>query len=388
MSWIVVAVLVLDGLIHLLGFAKAFGYADLPQLTQPISRTWGLAWLAAAGLVLASAVAFGLGTRRFWGIGLVAVVVSQVVIVMAWRDAWAGTLANVLLLVLVGHAWLTEGPRSFQAAFDREVTQALARPTEPATVSDHDLARLPAPVARYLRLAGVVGQPRVASYRVRLRGRIRGAPDSAWMSFTSDQINVVHPPSRRFLMRARMYGLPVQAFHRLVDAHATMHVKAVGLVTVAQASGDVMDRSEAVTLLNDMCLMAPGTLVDPAIRWEVVDATHARAHFTLGVNTVVATLIFGDDGMLANFVSDDRSQLAPDGTSRPLRFSTPVRGTRQFGPLRLAAGGEGRWHPPEGAFAYIDLAMLDIVMNPPAQTCVAGPPGRTATRTRQSPPSR
>ena len=39
------------GLIHLMGFAKGFGYADLPQLTQPISRAWGLAWLAAAVLV-------------------------------------------------------------------------------------------------------------------------------------------------------------------------------------------------------------------------------------------------------------------------------------------------------------------------------------------------
>lgn len=364
MSWIVVAVLVLHGLIHLMGFAKAFGYADLPQLTQPISRTWGLVWLAAAGLVLASGVAFGLGSRRFWVIGLVAVVLSQVVTTMAWRDAWAGTLANVLLLGLVGHAWLTEGPRSFQAAFDREVEAALTHATETASVTDHDLVHLPAPAARYLRLAGVVGQPRVSSYRVRLRGRIRSALDSTWMSFESDQVNVVHPPSRRFLMRARMYGLPVQAFHRLVDAHATMHVKAVGLVTVAQASGDAMDRSEAVTLLNDMCLMAPGTLVDPAVRWEAVDATKARAWFTLGGNTVAATLVFGDDGMLADFVSDDRSQLAPDGTIRPLRFSTPVRGARQFGPLRLAAGGEGRWHPPEGAFAYIELDLLDVVMNP------------------------
>lgn len=366
MPWIVVAVLVLHGLIHLMGVAKAFGYAELPQLTQPISRTWGLVWLAAAVLALASAIAFGMGARRFWAIGLVAAIVSQTAITMAWRDAWAGTLANVLLLTVAAHAWLTEGPWSFQAAFAREVAAARVGLPETPSVTEHDLAHLPAPVARYLRLAGVVGQPRVSSYGVRLRGRIRGTPDSAWMPFDSDQVNVVQPPSRRFLMRARMYGLPVQAWHRLVDGHATMHVKAVGLVPVARASGAVMDRSEAVTLLNDMCLMAPGTLVDPAIRWDAIDATRARAHFTLGVNTVAATLVFGDDGMLADFVSDDRSQIGPDGKARPLRFSTPVRGTRRFGPLRLAAGGEGRWHPPEGDFAYIDLEMVDIVMNPPA----------------------
>lgn len=364
MPWIVVAVLVLHGLIHLMGFAKAFGYADLPQLTLPVSRTWGLVWLGAAVLVLASAAAFGVGARRFWAIGLVAVFVSQTAIAMAWRDAWAGTLVNVLLLTLAAHAWLTEGPWSFQAAFAREMAAARVGLPETPSVTEHDLAHLPAPVARYLRLAGVVGQPRVASYRVRLRGRIRGAPDGAWMSFDSDQVNVVQPPSRRFLMRARMYGLPVQAWHRLVDGHATMHVKAVGLVTVARASGAAMDRSEAVTLLNDMCLMAPGTLIDPAIRWEAVDATHARAHVTLGADTVAATLAFGDDGMLADFVSEDRSQLAPDGTARRLRFSTPIRGRRTFGPLTLAAAGEGRWHTPGGSFAYIELEFLDVTMNP------------------------
>lgn len=32
--------------------------------------------------------------------------------------------------------------------------------------------------------------------------------------------------------------------------------------------------------LNDMCLLAPSTLIDPSIAWEAVDATTARARFT------------------------------------------------------------------------------------------------------------
>ena len=55
MRWIPSALIGMHGLIHLMGFAKGFGYVDLPQLTQPISRPWGLAWLAAAVLVTTSA---------------------------------------------------------------------------------------------------------------------------------------------------------------------------------------------------------------------------------------------------------------------------------------------------------------------------------------------
>lgn len=101
MTWILAAIFGVHGLIHLMGFAKSFGYAELPQLTQPISRGWGVAWLLAAVLVTSSAVAFGMSARWFWIIGALAIVVSQVVIVSSWRDAWAGTIANALLLVVV-----------------------------------------------------------------------------------------------------------------------------------------------------------------------------------------------------------------------------------------------------------------------------------------------
>ncbi len=52
MRWIVVGVLALHGLIHAMGFAKAFGLAELPQLVQPISRAMGVAWLLAGGSAL------------------------------------------------------------------------------------------------------------------------------------------------------------------------------------------------------------------------------------------------------------------------------------------------------------------------------------------------
>ena len=40
-------VMLAHGLIHLMGFTKAFGFADIEQLTQDISRPAGLFWLSA-----------------------------------------------------------------------------------------------------------------------------------------------------------------------------------------------------------------------------------------------------------------------------------------------------------------------------------------------------
>jgi hypothetical protein len=108
--WIVVVLLVVHGLIHLMGFAKAFGYAELPQLTQPVSREMGVLWLAAGLLVVASAVSMVVWPRSAWIVGGVALIVSQAVILSAWSDAKAGTIGNVVLLLAVAHDWFNHGP--------------------------------------------------------------------------------------------------------------------------------------------------------------------------------------------------------------------------------------------------------------------------------------
>ena len=225
---------------------------------------------------------------------------------LAWRDAWAGTLANGVLLAVVVYGFLTEGPWSFRGGVPTATPPpAWHGPLAAPVVTESDIAGLPDPVRRYLRGPGVVGRPRVQNYHLRFRGRIRSAPDAAWMPFVAEQQSFADQPTRLFFMRARMFGLPVFVFHRLADGHATMRVKIAGAVPMVDASGDEMDRSEAVTLFNDMCLLAPGTLLDKHIVWEPVDARTVRARFTNGTQTIAATLHFGDDGLLTNFVSDD-----------------------------------------------------------------------------------
>ena len=143
----------------------------------------------------------------------------------------------------------------------------------------------------------------VQDYQLRFTGRIRSGPDTPWMSFEARQRSVVEAPLRLFLMHARMRGLPVQAFHRYEGGRATMRVRLGGVIPVADAAGDVMDVSETVTVLNDMCLLAPATLLDPRIAWTARDDRSALARFTVNAHTVSATLYFGEDGLLTNFVS-------------------------------------------------------------------------------------
>jgi hypothetical protein len=363
MRWIFAFIIALHGLIHLMGPAKAFGYADLPQLTQPISRVVGLVWLAAAVLMLAAVAALFAWPRGWWIIGAVALVASQAAIFTSWSDAKAGTIANLILLAGVAYGFFTQGPASFRAQFERDIRAGLARPVDAAPLTDADLAPLPYPVQRYLRATGMAGQPRIHNYRVRMRGRIRSGPNARWMPFEADQQSFTDHPTRLFWIRATMMGVPIDGLHRLADGHAIMRIKPLGAFAVVDAAGPEMDQGETVTVFNDMCLLAPGTLVDPAIQWEPVDARTAKARFTHGAHTISATLFFDEEGLLKDFVSDDRLASNDGKEYKRWRWSTPIAEYRAYGPYRLAARGEARWHPPEGEYVYAAIDILDVEYN-------------------------
>lgn len=356
------ALLVVHGMIHVLGAAKAFGWATLPQLTQPISPVLGVLWLLLMPIFFTAAAALFFWPRGWWMIGAAAVVLSMIAIAPSWADAKVGALANGVVLVGVVFGFLSQGPFSLRAEYERDLETSLPAPAFPAAVNDDDLAHLPSLVQRYVRAAGVVGRPRVRSFRVRLRGRIRNGFAGRWMPFESEQYNVVDPPARMFYLTASMFAIPIQGYHRYVGSAASMRVKAAALVPVATAAGVEMTQSETVTLFNDMCLMAPATLIDPAIEWTPIDANMVRARFTNAGHTIHADLSFNAAGELTNFVSDDRYQASSAGMRR-LRWSTPITAYRSYGAVRLPSGGEGRWHDTDGEYAYIELVIDDVQYN-------------------------
>jgi hypothetical protein len=274
-----------------------------------------------------------------------------------------------LIVTAAVYAWASRGPRSARARYHRLARAALVEsrrsgPPPGEVVTEDDLARLPAPLADYVRGSGAVGQPRVVNFRARISGRIRAGADKPWMPFEGEQVNTFGPlPSRLFFIDARMFGLPVDVLHLFTGPSATMEVKACSLVPITNAAGPEMDRSETVTILNDLCVMAPAALVDAQVAWEGVDDHRVRGTFTRGDQTVRAELVFDHDHQLVDFVSDDRSRSSSDGRSfTPQRWSTPLRRHRAFGSRRIASVGEARWHAPEpeGEFAYLEFFVEDI----------------------------
>jgi hypothetical protein len=91
--------LFLHGAIHLIGFAKGFNLRIIPLLTQDISRTQGICWFFTAILFFIAGGSFFCQFSIWRLLMLLALVSSQVLIVLNWENAKPGSFINLLILV-------------------------------------------------------------------------------------------------------------------------------------------------------------------------------------------------------------------------------------------------------------------------------------------------
>jgi len=355
----------LHGAIHLLGFVKGFGLAGVPQLQQAISLRAGLGWLAAALLLVLSSVLVHVAPRGWWLAALPGVLLSQVLILGAWSDAKFGTIANAMLLVPLIVVIADLRPSSLRNRFARDAASLLAAQAStdtPVLVTEADLTPYPQQLQRYLRRAGVVGKPRVRNVRLTFTAQMRNDAASPWMESTATQYEFYDPPARLFFMQASRSGLPFDVFHRYVGADATFQVRVAGLIPMVNESGPLMTRSETVTLFNDMCLLAPGSLIGAPVTWTVVDDSTLGARYSNAGHTIDAVLTFDASGDIENFVSHDRGKEV-DGKQIIVSWDTPVSAYASFDGVRIVGQAEARY--AESAYGRFTITGAEFNVRQP-----------------------
>lgn len=350
------------GLIHLMGFAKAFGYGNITQLTKAISKPTGIAWLLAALLCIIAAVQF-LGNRDIWWLtATAALLISQYLVFASWHDARYGSIINFIILIAVIIGYCTW---NFSNSFQKEVKAVLVQTAVPSAdlLTEADIQSLPDAVKKYIRYTGMIGKPKVKNFRLEFSGGIRKDNQAAWMPFTSKQYNFIDASARLFFMSATMKHLPVAGFHSFKNGKAFMDIRLLSLFKVQYQSGREMDIAETVTFFNDMCCMAPATLIDKRIEWQQADSNTAKAVFKNNGISIAARLYFNDRGELINFISDDRFAVSENKAARQIPWSTPLKDYKMINGFKLAGYAETIYQYPEGDFCYGNFKLISIKYN-------------------------
>lgn len=350
---------VIHGFIHLFGFVKAFGLSEVKQLTQTISKPFGVIWLLAFLFFVIAAIMYAFKNSHWWLLALIALVTSQILIVFFWYDAKFGTIANAIILIAVVIGY---GTSSYYSKYQNDVKNGLQQKTYfgNSELTETDIQQLPEPVKKYLRYSGSIGKPKVNNFKIKFTGKIRKDEQSEWMPFTSEQYNFMQTPTRLFFMKAVMKGLPVTGYHCFKNGIALMDIRLFSIFKVQYLDGAEMNLSETVTFFNDMCCMAPPTLIDKRIKWLVVEGNKVKASFTNNNITVSAWLYFNEKGELINFISDDR-YAADSGKQFP--WSTPLKDYRKINGYNLAGNAEVIYSYPDRDLCYGTFELTKIEYN-------------------------
>lgn len=231
------------------------------------------------------------------------------------------------------------------------------------TLTEEDINHLPSIVQKYLHYTGSVGKEKVSNFRAEFTGGIRSKSSEDFMPLKSVQYNFTDKPSRFFYIVAKKKGIPAKGIHLYRDQKAIMLVKILGLFTVVDAKGEEMNQGETVTLFNDMCFMAPASLIDRNIEWKEIDAITVDAKFTNGNITIGATLFFNEEGELVNFLSNDRYETTDGKTYKNYPWLTPVTGYTNINGYRLPSGAKLIYKHPDEDLCYGEFALKSIEYN-------------------------
>jgi proteasome lid subunit RPN8/RPN11 len=186
---------------------------------------------------------------------------SQTLILNNWQDTKFGTIANVIILsgIIIGFSQI-----KFRNEYRNEVNIGLeeSRNLQKRILTEAKIGHLPEPVRKYIRYTGCITKPIVNNFRAYFSGKIRSYEKKKWMKLSSEQYNFIKTSTRLFYLDATMKGLPVAGFHSFTSGVAYMDIRLFSMFKMEYQSGTVMNTSETVTFFNDMCVMAPATLID------------------------------------------------------------------------------------------------------------------------------
>jgi hypothetical protein len=355
-------VILVHGLIHIMGFVKAFDLAEINQLTREISRPMGIAWLAATLLFVATLLLYLLNIREWWMMALPALLLSQVVIILHWGDTKFGTLANIIILAAAVVAF---GSWRFAKTTETLLDDLLSgREGSAVTVTEEVLASKPAVVATWLQRAGVTGKPAAGHVYLTQRGRMRTTPDGNWMEFTAEQHFITNRPSFLWRVKVNMApGLHLAGRDTLIEGRGRMNIKLLSLVPVVDARGEAIDQGTLVRFLSEI-LWFPSAALSDYIRWEELEGNRARAVMTRGDVTVSGIFTFGESGDPSGFRAKRYYDRKGGATLEDWHVSLPADGYREFEGRRVPARASVTWKLDEGDYHWLDLEITSIEYNP------------------------
>lgn len=354
--------ILLHGLIHLLGFAKGWGLADIKQLSLPISRTLALCWLLTACVLVTYGILFILASPYNWIAGILAAIFLEILVILFWKDAKWGTVPNLIILVV---SLITLGAYQFRTMVERETSLLLKNNHSnlSTTVAENNITRLPEPVQEWLRHSGAVGQPYTHAAKLTQSLEMQLKPgQKKWLSAAALQYTTIENPGFIWSVCVKMNSLlHFRGRDKFEYGRGEMLIRLNSLLKIVDARGAKIDEAALQRFLGEM-VWFPSMALSPYISWKPIDDSTAEANMHYQGTEGSGRFSFNEDGDVIRYTAHRYK----DNTANARRHEwiMDIEDYKVFEGIRVPSRLSSTWKLEEGDWTWLKMELTDITYNP------------------------
>jgi len=361
MKYLFSTLLFLHGVIHFLGFLKAFNLAHIQQLSVNISKNAGLIWLLVFVLFVISVIAY-LTRLQWWSIlAFLAIILSTFLTILVWKDAKFATIPNIIILVV---ACFSLSQVIFNKKISNEISQVVGHSDgfKTTKVTTEQLAELPSPVAKWLNVSGVVGKEKIHSVWLKQKAKIKmKSEQESWNNATAEQYFAIQNPA--FVWKVKMNMPPfikVTGRDKFIDGKGEMQIKMFSLVNIVNEQGVKMDEGTLQRYLGEI-VWFPTAALSPHITWESIDAFSAKATLDYKGTKGSGTFHFNENGDFVQYSTYRYKENEPD--TKRYEWVIDVNEHAVMNSVKIPVKMTATWKLDEGNWTWLDLEITDIKYN-------------------------
>jgi hypothetical protein len=372
--FILVLILVLHALIHLVGFTKYFRTEQAVQIgTNAVasidtggSKILGSLWLATCLLFLATATMYALKKDSWWVVGMAALLISQILILMEWESAKFGTIANIIVVLVMIPAI---GSWQFNNMVNHELNTFLptAQPLQKQVVTEEMLKPLPPIVQKWLRRTNIVGKEVIHVVHLKQQGEMRSKPNGKWMRVVAEQYNTIDKPG--MIWTADVKAAPfihMTARDKYENGKGNMLIKMMSLFPISNSTGNKIDQGTLVRYLAEITWF-PSAALNRYVKWDQLSANRAEATVSYGGVRASGIFTFDNNGDVVSFEADRYLERKEGATLEKWFIQIEPNGYKTFNDMRIAAKSNVTWKLKSGDFTWFRVNITELDYNPPAE---------------------
>lgn len=362
-------IVLIHGLIHLMGFVNQWNLKKINQFTgitffqvsENLSKFFGVLWLLTALVFIISAAGF-LADKDWWTvIGLAAIIISQFLIIVYWKDARAGTIANIIILVVIV---ISISISSFDKKINEEIIQLYSHVKEDnSVITKERVSELPHVVKKWIEHSGIIGKKNINAIRLKQKAQMKSKPDGNWMDVNAVQYFRTDEPAFVYKLDVDAIPLiPMTGRDKYENGTGNMLIKICGLYTLTDAKCKEIDQGSLIRFLSET-FWFPSFAINKYIKWEQVDDSTAKAIMSYKDESDFILVTFTPEGDVKKIEAQRYGEF--EGKYSKELWSVVNTSYREFEGIRISNKSEVTWKLKSGEFTWLKLEITDIEYNTP-----------------------